>query len=399
MVALLPQSEEQAVRVSAKERPLPRITIVTRLLWPGGVQRLSLEEARALQRIGYRVNIVFLRETAGGRLLLESAGPLSITLGTSGSNGPLGSLFTLVTMKFSPERGPDARIDLDRVFRFELRRRNSDFVLYTDQYGSLFSWLGRFLHRNKTIVWIQETFSAHPSLVRRVIERISLAKADLILTSTERNRQVLEASGYLGVKTLRFGARGGCDAPPFDRRENVAISVTVWDKGRHPEFYLEVAQHLTDGRIDLIGNWARQDDLDAFKRAIQERKLGDRLRVAGRVTEAELESHYRKAKVFMRVGYNEKGPGLGCLEAMGLGLPLIVNADLGIVEVVRDEVNGFVFERLDPQQIAGAISRLFAERELWDRLSKNNLASSRGLSWSEHASVLSGLICDIQDQR
>jgi hypothetical protein len=41
-----------------------RIAIIVRLLWPGGVQRIAIEETRGLQQLGHDVLLLFLRRSS-----------------------------------------------------------------------------------------------------------------------------------------------------------------------------------------------------------------------------------------------------------------------------------------------------------------------------------------------
>lgn len=370
----------------------PSVCVLTRVLWPGGVQRVAIAEASRLSAIGYRVNLAFLRATDGGRKFVNLPPQVEVHIRKGRSSRLMRRLLRFVTLHYSPERGDDATVDLDLILRNEVNRPSYDFVIYNDQYAALFGSLGRFLHGGRVVVWIHESFLEHPSRLRRLIEAISLNAADLILTSADANRRILLRAGYADVFTLRLGCERVVEVPPFDQRENVAIAVTMWDHGRHPEALLDVAREMKSGRIILAGSWTRQSEMVTFQRFVIESQLADRLEVTGPIPDAQLSELYRRSKVFVRFGYDEKGPGMGCLEALRNGLPLIVNTGLGITEIVRNETNGVVVDAVDPRYVAAEIDSLFSDRPRWESISRANRALAETQSWESHATRLSSLL-------
>jgi glycosyltransferase involved in cell wall biosynthesis len=60
--------------------------------------------------------------------------------------------------------------------------------------------------------------------------------------------------------------------------------------------------------------------------------------------------------------------GLGVLEAMALGVPVIASRAGGLVDIVEDEVSGLLVPPGDPAALSAAIQRLLGDRELARRL-------------------------------
>ena len=61
----------------------------------------------------------------------------------------------------------------------------------------------------------------------------------------------------------------------------------------------------------MAGHWARKDTMDEFIS-----KYGKYVEVTSKISEKELNELYSKASVLVRFGFNERGPGMGVLEAM-----------------------------------------------------------------------------------
>jgi glycosyltransferase involved in cell wall biosynthesis len=73
--------------------------------------------------------------------------------------------------------------------------------------------------------------------------------------------------------------------------------------------------------------------------------------------------------------------GIVFLEAMALGKPTIASNAGGIPEVVKDGRNG-ILVKPQPDQIAGAIVRLYRDEGLRTEMSHNNLQDVTKYDWS-----------------
>lgn len=132
--------------------------------------------------------------------------------------------------------------------------------------------------------------------------------------------------------------------------------VLVGDGGRLP-FVRELASRLAERTVDRQG--LRPEDLWLNLGAAEGRELvdHDRVRIAGRVGDDELERLYRTALCVVAPAYDEDD-GLTVLEAMAHARPVIVCRDGGgLTSLVQDGVNGFVVEP-GGAGIADAIARL-----------------------------------------
>lgn len=79
--------------------------------------------------------------------------------------------------------------------------------------------------------------------------------------------------------------------------------------------------------------------------------LEDKVSFADNLTETQLSDLYRESKFLARFGYGEYGLGTATLEALSFGLPLIVNNELGIAELIRDHKAGLVLDAKTPEEI------------------------------------------------
>lgn len=368
-----------------------KIAIIVRILWPGGVQRIAFAEAEGLINAGHDVDLIFIRDT--GRFQYPTNIPIKILYGQDIKKRFLGKIFERITLHYIPQRGSDATVDLDLIWKTEHTLKNKyDVVYYFDEFSAFFARKYKKKYGNKVAVIIHEVALTEGSLVSKWIQRRALKSADLVLTNTKYNLDLLRQFGYNNAYELYPGLTENPDVTPFSQRENLIISVTMWDYGRRPDVFLGIANKLNKGKILLCGNWANYEYMKSFENKIKNLGLGNKIGVTGQIEENVLQSYYRKAKVAIRFGYNEHGPGMGSLEAISSGIPMIINNGIGAREIIEDGKSGFIVNEEKSEDIAHIIEELLTNEETWTRISNACHQKSFTLSWIEHNKKLSDLI-------
>lgn len=364
-----------------------RCCIVCRVLWPGGVQRLGFGFAAELKRRGHSVDLAFVRDS--GREIQFGELPPYRNLNPAESKHRLfARLFAYVTASFNPERGSDATVDPDLIAKFELTRATYDVVLYLDQYAALFSMFSRLRHGERHIVMIQETALNKEILAPRIIERFVTSQCDGLLTNSTRNKSIMTDGGCKDVVVIPPGVSILKELEPFSSRRNVAVSTTMWDTGRHPEALLDIAASLDKGSLVLAGSWADSKAYNEFIRVVDSRGLSGKVAVTGPISDANLAALYDSSKVAIRFGYNELGPGIGALEAMGRGLPIIVNRGLGIHDDLESAGAGIIADDKAPDRTAKDLLELFGNETAWNLYSQSSLRFAARYSWDTIGDLL-----------
>ncbi len=105
--------------------------------------------------------------------------------------------------------------------------------------------------------------------------------------------------------------------------------------------------------------------------------------------ESEVPELYRiaaaKGGVFVNPALTEPF-GLTLLEASAAGLPIVATNDGGPKDIVDNCRNGILVDPSRPGQIAGALKTIVADREKWERFSKNGIMNVREhYTWESHA--------------
>jgi len=98
--------------------------------------------------------------------------------------------------------------------------------------------------------------------------------------------------------------------------------------------------------------------------------VGERVFFLGHKTHGEVAALFDEAHVFVRPALSE-GMGSSFLEAFAAGLPVVATPVGGIPDFLRHEETGLFCEVKNPESIARAVARLFADTMLRERIIMN----------------------------
>ena len=106
---------------------------------------------------------------------------------------------------------------------------------------------------------------------------------------------------------------------------------------------------------------------DGDERARLERRAGERVRFLGPLPRERVLELFRAADAAILTSMWENFPH-SIVESLSVGTPVIATTTGGVAEVVRDGENGLLVTPGDAHELAGALTRFFADSELKDRL-------------------------------
>ncbi|WOE50557.1 glycosyltransferase family 4 protein [Sulfuracidifex metallicus] len=347
------------------------MNIAVRLLWNSGVPRMAVEEAR---HTGWK--LVVYRD-AGGNYDLSGV-DYTILRRKGEKGGLLSHISSFITSLYAGHRGKEATVDLDLILKARSLR---GYALFHDQFAGITGYLRKRKTGEEYALYLHETTLTVPGvkyLLPREMERRVIREAKKVVTNSMWNRDVLREKGFDADVVYP-----GCYPAEkiSDSRERLVLSVSMWDAGRKPHLYGEISRRVK-AKFVMAGSWAREDTRRQF-----EREYGDTVTVTGKVSDQELMSLYSRASVLVRFGFNERGPGMGVLEAMGYGVPVVVNEGLGSKELVKQGENGFVVK--DVEEASSRINEILEDPL---PMGRNAWETAKSLSWENHAKRLKEIL-------
>lgn len=188
--------------------------------------------------------------------------------------------------------------------------------------------------------------------VRRLLARSCMRLATRLLTHSHYCREELQRTAGFDATVLHLGVPDSFGSLPEGERDRVALTVSnvariaLERKGLRP--FVEAGAYAPELEFVLVGKWV--DDAAEVLRA----RATANVRLAGRLSDEELDQLYRRAAVYVQASRHE-GFGLSVAEAMLAGCIPVVTRAGSLPEVVGDA--GVYVDSTDPAEIAAGVRR------------------------------------------
>lgn len=161
------------------------------------------------------------------------------------------------------------------------------------------------------------------------------------------------------------------------------LAVGTLEPRKNLDFFLKVFASVSDRiphQLVLVGpeGWMTE----SFHQTLLELELGDRVRLTGFVSDAELGGWYSGADVFVFPSMYE-GFGLPAVEAMNCGVPILASNSSCFPNVIGDA--GMLIPLTDLEGWADALLRLVLDRDLNETFRRRSLEHGQTYSWERTA--------------
>ena len=220
------------------------------------------------------------------------------------------------------------------------------------------------------------------SLVKRtlylLIEKIfsHFTKAFITVSNSERNKILLNkittknklnkienGVEILQDKTASFNTKEG--------KLNI-ITISRFDFAKNSFLLIPILKELKNQYskfnfiINILGEGKGEEN---FKNEIASKGLSANFKLFG----AQINIAEYLINSFCYISTSKwEGMPLGVIEAMAVGLPVIATNVTGNKDVVKNNVNGYLYDINNPKEAAEYIIKIANDRDLWNRLSKSS---------------------------
>jgi glycosyltransferase involved in cell wall biosynthesis len=262
--------------------------------------------------------------------------------------------------------------------RRAFRSLGADVVHVNDHRGILLAGMGAALAR-KPIVW--HLHGSYPSRAITILGRLLATRIVVVSEATRREQRWLPTRGekvaVVHNGLIALPSHNGSDLAAPRNGDGETVKLVVTGARQHPDKGLDVLiraaaiLHEREPRLKVVIAGAPQPGYEAHEAELL--SLTKRLGLAETVAFPGLVRDplelWRSADVYVQPSRREPF-GLGVIEAMSVGTPVVTTAVGGMREIVEPEQSGLQVEPDDPDALAAAIGSVLADRQLAARLSE-----------------------------
>ena len=378
-----------------------RIGIMVDEIRFGGVEKVAIEEVRALKSLGHEAFLIVLRRTPSNafreqlvgveRIFLSDLLPRPLRFSFKIPFFRFFSLFHLTYAVFS--RFVALPQELDAIIAHGTYTCFSGIPLAKSRRIPVlaFVWdpidyMLRKTYPRTESKWVSVLFQI-PLVLGSLIDKWICHNSSAVLTGSNYHASRLQSlvSSSENVKVVFPGAHNRSSVNS-DRGRYVVLA-TAWKEGKDPQYLLELAGRLEDSRYVVAGAWIDEAMKERFVDELKRRHVEDRISVIGALDEDELLDLYSRALVFLQVRA-DMGFGLPALEAAGQGCTFIIPSGQSVCDIFTSGADGFIVSEKDTVRIVEHLRQLFNNPSIAVQMGENAWDKARAYSWEKHAETL-----------
>jgi glycosyltransferase involved in cell wall biosynthesis/uncharacterized membrane protein YbhN (UPF0104 family) len=381
--------------------------------YAGGGERLVLEEVRGLRRLGHEVECFapVVDEDACYPELIREVGVRSLLPGPPRWLPARVALWVLICSLLAPV--------------LALRLRGFDVVFAANQPALWFGWVARKLFGVPYVAYLAQPNrvlhprkvdleTRRPNLDYRIFALVSVLARPLVYwadrASVEGADEMLVNGTYMSEVLQKVYGRpmiscpaGAHPAPEseLDYQRRLAGLVKVGRTAIQKPYVLLTNRHYPQKRFDyavrtlaelpdirLVITGAATAYTAEIERLACELGVRERLILTGLVSESQLTKLYAEAAVYVYPA-PEEDYGMGIVEAMGHGVPVVAWKAAGPTSTVVDGENGLLAEPFDEERFSALVGRLLDDRRLAAAMGRRGWRSvNDGLGYDSHIANL-----------
>lgn len=374
---------------------MAKIIILVRILWTAGAQKIAIEEAKTLEKMGHKVKLIFLRTTPSSKYLESKLKDVNYEIFADNKYKPKW-IYSYITGLFMPNRKGEGTLDYNLIKKFAktVNKNDADYIICHDQWAGI---AGSLIKKRSTIpysVMLHEHVSGHYhipllGLFAEKTETNILKNANMIFGITEKVSNSVKSAynmnsipNYPGMNIQKWVT--------YSEKKNILLASATWDKDRDPKMYLNIIEQLPKYKLYVAGRWRLREEKRKFQEHIKKIGLEDRVILIGEIPEQELQELYIFSKFNIRFNLQpEWGPGMSNVEAISHLTPIIVNSQLGISNIILRYGGGKVLHGIDVQEAVKFI-RQNDNSTNYSALQNQLMEITKNYTWEKHCKELIG---------
>lgn len=254
-----------------------------------------------------------------------------------------------------------------------LKLNGKNVIYLRERILLLLTWLTRPFHR-LLIVYEMHELPNFTGITRK-IQKIALHKCKKIITISRFQKKLLEETGFPKNKLIVIhDAADERIRIQKDNEENLRrklnlpinkIIVTYsgqLSRWKNPEFIINALKYLKNEDVVLLFVGGSKEDMRRLKKYAERLDVKEKIILKGYVKPSEVGEYLKASDILIHysasMGDMASFSPLKLFEYMLSGKPLLAPDFPYIKEVIRENVNGFLFNHTDPRSLAELIEKI-----------------------------------------
>jgi 1,2-diacylglycerol 3-alpha-glucosyltransferase len=241
-----------------------------------------------------------------------------------------------------------------------------------------YNFIDNFIKRKKSPIYIIAAKSMWQAMMKiyNGLEVVTVPSeyAKMIVQKAGLNKQVIVVSN--GIKLEGYNNKkinsGIIEKYKIDKNKTILLSASRLDKEKKVGILLNACAFLKDKAEFQLLITGRGKDRKNLEAIALKNGISDKVIFTGVVPKSDLKDLYRISDIFLTASEVEL-QGLSIMEAMASGLPVVASNSMAIPELVKDSINGFLFEPGNGDDAGEKILKLINDKALRQKMSLGSL--------------------------
>lgn len=275
----------------------------------------------------------------------------------------------------------------DALFLYRLiQQHKPDCMISNFGASNLMMLLGKLMGVRCRVDWYH-TLSApidmdarQPSWLRKLLKfrkRLVYKAASYVVAVSKAARQDLQQVYHVPDKKCHVFYNSLSDPLkqlnlfPKTNRQKKLISIGRLHLSKGQDVLIQALAYLKNDlsnvRVEFVGKGTSQE---LYTQLAERLGVSDKCAFIGALQRTELFNHLADSAATIVTSRSEAF-GLVNIESLAVGTPVIASSVGGIVEIIRDGVDGFLFPPDDPKTLAEKLKELLSNADLRETMSRN----------------------------
>lgn len=377
-----------------------KIGILIDQLIIGGVQKIALEDARALKKMGHTVTLLVLMRKGYHNKFKDFSKGVDIRFLSDSYpfflkhsiKFPIFSFFSTlhVLSPFLATRAIkknefDIIVSHGTTTCFTAQRlKKTRSIPYLALIHDPMNYILKVAYKNSYLRFLMPILK--PLL--RYLEKNLINNSEGVVLLSKLHQDFISKT-YKTKTTILPAATKIPNKIPFTNR-NFILASSRWETNKNPGLFLQMAHQIPNAKIIMAGTWSNHYEFAKFKTEIKEQNLSSQIQLQPYISENRLINLYQGARVFVHP--IREAFSMGGLEAAANGCPIIIPQGSGITNYLNSGQDGIFVTNPNNHDFIKAAKSIWQNPTLATKMGISARSKVKSFSWETHARKLLAII-------